>query len=82
MNLIFRKNRTLIDMLYFMLVNAKLSTSLWMEALLTACYIHNRNLSRKLKVSPYELWKKRKPNLINLKFGAALPFIEFQILKG
>ena len=38
-----------------MLVNVKLPTSLWREALLTACHIHDRISSIKLKVYPYEL---------------------------
>jgi hypothetical protein len=42
-------------MLNSMLVNAKLLTSLWGEALLTACHINNKITFIKLKVSPYEL---------------------------
>jgi hypothetical protein len=62
-----RKNKTLVDMFNSMLVNAKLLTNLWGEDLLTACYIHNRIPSRKLKVSPCKLWKKIKPNLNYLR---------------
>ena len=69
-----RKNRTLVDMLNSMLVNAKLPMNLWGEALLTACHIHNRIPSRKYKVSPYELWKKRKPNLSYLRVWGCLAF--------
>jgi hypothetical protein len=58
-----RKNRTLVDMVNAMLLNAKLPNNLWGEALLTACHIHNRVLSKKLNVSPYEAWNGRKPNL-------------------
>ena len=50
-----RKNRTLVEMVNAMLINARLPTNLWGEALLTACYLHNRIPSRKSKVSPYEL---------------------------
>ena len=35
-----------------MLLNAKLPNNLWGEALLTACHIHNRVLSKKSNVSP------------------------------
>lgn len=31
--------------------------------MLTACYILNRVPNKALKVTPYELWFKRKPNL-------------------
>jgi hypothetical protein len=49
------KNRALIGMHNFMLVNSKLRTSLWEETLLTTCHKHNIILSRKLKVYPDEL---------------------------
>ena len=70
-----RKNRsTLVDMLNSMLVNAGLPHNLWGEALLTACHLHNRIPSRKLKISPYELWKKRKPNVSYLRVWGCLAF--------
>ena len=69
-----RKNRTLVEMVNAMLINAKLPTNLWGEALLTACYLHNRIPSRKSKVSPYELWKNRKPNLGYLRVWGCLAF--------
>ena len=49
-----RKNRTLVDMINAMLLHSKLPINLWGEALLTACHIHNRIPSKKIKISPYE----------------------------
>lgn len=69
-----RKNRTLVEMVNAMLTNAKLSTNLWGEALLTACHVHNRVPSRKLKISPYEIWKNRTPNLSYLRVWGCLAF--------
>lgn len=57
-----RKNRTLIDIVNSMILNAKLPLNLWGEAMLTACHIHNRITSKKTHVSPYELWNGRTPN--------------------
>jgi len=57
-----------------MLVNAKLPTSLRGEALLIVCHINNRITFIKLKVSPYELWKKRKPNLNYFRVWVCLAF--------
>ena len=57
-----------------MLLSAKLSNNLWGEALLTACHIHNRIPSRKRKVSPYEIWKGRKPNLDYLRVWGCLAY--------
>ena len=50
-----RKNRTLVDMLNAMILSARLPFNLWGEALLTACHVHNRVLSKKIQSSPYEL---------------------------
>ena len=69
-----RKNRTLVEMINAMILNAKLSFNLWGEALLTACHVHNRIPSRNFKVSPYELWKGRKPNLGYLRVWGCLAF--------
>jgi transposase InsO family protein len=51
-----RKNRTLVDMVNCMILSAKLHFNLWVEALLTACHVHNRVSSIKMQVSPDELW--------------------------
>ena len=47
---------------------------MWREALLTAYHIHDRISSIKLKVSLYELWKKRKINFNYLKVWCCLTF--------
>ena len=57
-----------------MLFNAKLLNNLWGEALLTACHVHNRITSMKAHVSPYEIWKGRKPNLMYLRVWGCLAF--------
>ena len=62
-----RKNRTLVDIVNVMILSAKLPFNLWGEALLIACHVHNRVPSKKIKVSPYELWNRRKPNLDYIK---------------
>ena len=58
-----RKNRTLTLMINAMLSNSSLTTGYWGEALLTACYILNRIPIKKNNITPYELWKNKKPNL-------------------
>ncbi|XP_076926372.1 uncharacterized protein LOC143589518 [Bidens hawaiensis] len=40
-----------------------LSDGFWGEAMLTACYLLNRTPNKKNKITPYELWKKKPPNL-------------------
>ena len=46
-----------------MIISARLPFILWGEVLLTACYVHNRVLFKKIQLSPYELWNDRKLNL-------------------
>lgn len=57
-----------------MILNAKLPMNLWGEALLIACYVHNRVLSTNLKTFSYELWKGRKPNLNYLRVWGCQAF--------
>ncbi|GJS93160.1 zinc finger, CCHC-type containing protein [Tanacetum coccineum] len=40
-----------------------LSQGFWDEAMLIACYLLNRVPNKKNKITPYELWTKKKPNL-------------------
>ena len=61
-------------MINVMILSAKLPLNLWRYALLTACHVHNRIHSKKIKVSPYELWNGRKPNLDFIKVWGCLAF--------
>ncbi|KAL8124254.1 hypothetical protein AgCh_012047 [Apium graveolens] len=58
-----RKNRTLIETARTMLDEAKLPTYFWAEALQTACFTQNATLINKHGKTPYEMVKKKKPNL-------------------
>ena len=69
-----RKNRTLVDMVNAMILNAGLPFNLWGEALLTACYIHNRVPSKRTHISPYEIWNGRKPNLNYFKVWGCIAY--------
>ncbi|GJY13846.1 ribonuclease H-like domain-containing protein [Tanacetum coccineum] len=52
-----RKNRTLIEAARTMLADSKLPTTLWAEAVNTACYVQNRMLVIKPQnKTPYELF--------------------------
>ena len=50
-----------------MFFNAEFRKSFWSEVILTACHILNRVPNKKKKMTPYELWKKRKFNLSYLR---------------
>jgi transposase InsO family protein len=69
-----RKNRTLQELARTMLNESKLPTSLWAEAVNTACYVINRvNLRPILLKTPYELWMGRKPNISYFRaFGSKM----------
>ena len=69
-----RKNRTFLEMINAMLLNAELPFNLWGEALLAACHILNRIPLKKNKISLYELWKGRKHNIGYFKVGGCLAY--------
>ncbi|GKA70037.1 retrovirus-related pol polyprotein from transposon TNT 1-94 [Tanacetum coccineum] len=59
-----RRNRTLIEVARAMLVDSKLPTTFWAEAVNTACYVKNRVLVVKPhNKTPYELFNGRPPIL-------------------
>ena len=67
-----RMNHTLMESARSMLAHAGLPDSYWAEAVATAAYLRNRMPTTALhqKVTPYELWYGRKPNLSHLRvFG-------------
>ncbi|KAH9678145.1 Integrase catalytic domain-containing protein [Citrus sinensis] len=58
-----RRNRTLLDMVRYMLSNSTLPDFLWGEALKTAAYILNQVPSKSAPKTPHELWLGKRPNL-------------------
>ncbi|GJZ03154.1 retrovirus-related pol polyprotein from transposon TNT 1-94 [Tanacetum coccineum] len=59
-----RRNRTLVEAAYTMLIFSKASLFLWAEAINTACYTQNRFLIRlRYNKTPYELMHNKKPDL-------------------
>ncbi|GJW17310.1 putative ribonuclease H-like domain-containing protein [Tanacetum coccineum] len=59
-----RRNKTLIEAARTMLVDSKLPTIVWAEAVNTACYVQNRVLVVKThKKTLYELFRGRTPSL-------------------
>ena len=58
------RNRTLLDIVRFMLSNSSLPKFLWDEALRTVAYILNQVVPNKsVPKTPYELWSGKKPSL-------------------
>ncbi|KAH9647652.1 hypothetical protein KPL70_025267 [Citrus sinensis] len=66
-----RMNRTLMDKVRCMLVQAKLPKGLWAETLLTASYLVNLSPSAALNFkTPFEMWHGKPASYVNLKvFG-------------
>ena len=67
-----RKNRTLMDMVNSMSISSGLPENLWGEAILSACFILNRITVKENEKTPYEIWKKRVPNLGIMKVWGCL----------
>ena len=62
-----RKNRILKEKMNYLLINLGAPMNLWGESILTACYIQNRISYKKIRITPYKLWKGYAPNLLYLK---------------
>nr|GEU95488.1 hypothetical protein [Tanacetum cinerariifolium] len=59
-----RRNRTLIEAARTMVVDSKLPTTFWVEAVNTGCYVQNRALVVKPhNKTPYKLFRGRTPTL-------------------
>ncbi|GJS56981.1 putative ribonuclease H-like domain-containing protein [Tanacetum coccineum] len=72
-----RRNRTLIEAAKTMLVDSKLPTIFWAEAVSIACYVQNRVLVAKPhNKTPYELFRGFKPALSFMRpFGCHVTII-------
>ena len=66
-----RKNRSLEELARTMLNEYEVPKYFWTDVVSTACYVLNKMLIRPtLKITPYELFKGREPNVAHLKiFG-------------
>nr|GEY87197.1 retrovirus-related Pol polyprotein from transposon TNT 1-94 [Tanacetum cinerariifolium] len=67
-----RRNRTLVEAARTMLIFSRALLFLWVEAIATACFTHNRSIiHRRFNKTPYELINDRKPDILFLHvFGA------------
>ncbi|GJW29193.1 zinc finger, CCHC-type containing protein [Tanacetum coccineum] len=76
-----RKNRVPKEMVNFMLSYSGLIQWFWGEAMLTACYLLNRVPNKRNKITPYELWTKKKPNLNYLRIWGCRAVVRLPDLK-
>ncbi|GKA05851.1 putative ribonuclease H-like domain-containing protein, partial [Tanacetum coccineum] len=79
-----RRNRTLIEAAITMLVDSKLPTTFWAEAVNTACYVQNRVLVIKPhNKTPYELIHGRTPLIDFMKpFGIVEETLNIRFLEN
>jgi hypothetical protein len=52
-----RKNHDLTDLVNAMLETSGLSTEWWGEAILTACHVLNKVLTKNKEITPFKEWK-------------------------
>ncbi|GJW48913.1 zinc finger, CCHC-type containing protein [Tanacetum coccineum] len=72
-----QRNRTVVEMTRSLLKNMNLPDSLWTEAVRHAVYLLNRLPTKAMRdITPYEGWKKRKPNLQYFKISGCLAFVK------
>ncbi len=66
-----RLNRTLVERMRAMLLEARVDQDLWAEAMATACYIRNRSPVTAKSKTPFELFWDRMPDVSKMRtFGA------------
>ena len=71
-----RKNRTLVEMVRSMMQSKKLPNIYWAKATRIIMYILNRYPTRIFdKITPYEAWFGRKPNLKHFKVFECLAYV-------
>ncbi len=71
-----RMNRTIVEMARCLLIQSKLPTMYWGEAILTANYLRNRSPSRSHQgMTPYELWIGTRPLLRHLRVFGSKAFV-------
>ncbi|KAK2442716.1 putative mitochondrial protein [Trifolium repens] len=70
-----RKNRTLTELVVASMLYSGAAPHWWGEILLTVCYVLNRIPKVKNAVSPYEMLKKRQPNLSYLRTWGCLAYV-------
>lgn len=71
-----RVNRTLVEMSRSCLSDGSMDLRLWAEAVSFSAYIRNRVINKNNeKVTPFELWSGRKPNLSHLRVFGSKGFV-------
>jgi hypothetical protein len=64
-----------------MLGTSNMAKAWWGEAVLTACHVLNRVLTKNTDITPYEGWKGRKPSLHYLRTWGYLGIVSVPINK-
>ncbi|KAL4034931.1 hypothetical protein IC575_003604 [Cucumis melo] len=64
-----------------MLLSSGLSDNMCGEAVLSACFVLDRLIHKRLDKTPYELWKGHVPNIFYLKVRECLAKVPFPTLK-
>ncbi|GKC43330.1 zinc finger, CCHC-type containing protein [Tanacetum coccineum] len=68
-----RRNRTLLDMARSMMNLTTLAKSFWRYALETAAHILNMVPTKKVDMTPYEIWHEKAPKLTYLRVWGCYP---------
>ncbi len=70
-----RANRTIVESARSQMYGRKVPLELWGLAIQCAVYVQNRSTPSASKVTPFELWFKRKPDISHLKVFGCLVFV-------
>ncbi|KAL1215287.1 Retrovirus-related Pol polyprotein from transposon RE1 [Cardamine amara subsp. amara] len=71
-----RKNRHLMEVARSMMFHKNMPRRFWGDAVMTACYLINRTLTKVLNdISPYEVLNKTKPHMDHLRVFGCVCFV-------
>jgi transposase InsO family protein len=71
-----RMNRTRVELARAMINKLDLPHFLWELAASHMVYLRNGSFTRIVDRTPYEIWKKKKPNIAHLReFGASVTYV-------
>ncbi|CAN6580971.1 unnamed protein product [Malus baccata var. baccata] len=72
------RNRTLMNMVHYMMNSADLTISFWGYALHTTAYLLNAVPSKSVPQTPYEIWYGKKPSLKHVKIWGCPTYVQKQ----
>ena len=74
-----RMNRTLVESIRSMLIDANLPKKFWAECLMTVVYLRNRSPTKAVpNMTPFEAWHGHKPDVSHLRVFGCITYAHIE----